>query len=229
MSRHTRTICCLVATLGIGLSSQALAWTPYGYGPYGPGYQGGYPEILPLVPSTGSGTYHQGAPAADDPSGAYAGQPGDPYGTRVPESPYGEPSAPPAPRQRGYSGYGSWPAPSWGYPDTGRRGFGAPPGFRIKRSTSEDAYGLTIELQGMSPEEVQIETGGQWLRISRESSAHQVQKDSFDDGRGFVRSFSYSTGTSSRRLSVPGDGDLSAMSREDGEGSIHIRIPRHRR
>jgi HSP20 family molecular chaperone IbpA len=88
---------------------------------------------------------------------------------------------------------------------------------------------LTVDLDGMGPEEVQIRTQGQSIVISRAHSAQELQKDSFDDGRGFVRSFSYSSGTSSRRLSVPRDADLSAMSREDGEGRIQIRIPRQGR
>lgn len=179
MSRHTRMACLLIAALGTGLSPLALAWTPYGYDPYGPGYRGGFPE-----------------------------------------------TAPPAPV---YPDYGPRPGPSWGYPDSGRPGFGRPPGFRLSRATSDDAYTLTIELEGMHPEEVQISTQANWILVSRDRSERQVQKDSFDDGRGFVRSFSYSSDTTSRRMSVPRDGDLSAMSREDSETSIHIRIPRRGR
>jgi HSP20 family molecular chaperone IbpA len=134
--------------LGIALPSLASAWTPYGYGPYGPDYQPGYPVTT------------------------------------------------------------------------------APSGFRLSREASDDAYSLTIELDGTSPEEVQVRPQGRWIVISREHTEQQVQKDSFGDGRGFTRSFSYSSGTANRRLSVPRDGDLSAMSREDGDGTIRIRIPR---
>jgi hypothetical protein len=64
--------------------------------------------------------------------------------------------------------------------------------------------------------------------IGREQNEQKIQKDTFDDGRGYMHSYSYSTGTRSRRLSVPHDGDLSAMTREDGEDRIVVRIPRRR-
>jgi HSP20 family molecular chaperone IbpA len=101
--------------------------------------------------------------------------------------------------------------------------------MRISRDASAEAYGLTIELDGIDTAAVQVSAVGQSLVISRERSEQQVQEDSFDDGRGFVRSFSYSSGSASRRVSVPPDGDLSAMRREDGDGRIRITIPRQGR
>jgi HSP20 family molecular chaperone IbpA len=98
--------------------------------------------------------------------------------------------------------------------------------MHISRATTPDAYELTIELAGASPQDVQVRAQGQSILISRESSTQQVQKDSFGNGRGYTRSFSYSSGTSSRRLRVPQDADLSAMSRTDAESSVVIRIPR---
>lgn len=130
------------------------------------------------------------------------------------------------PPEQAYPGYGPWSGPSWGYPGSRGRGSGSRAGFRISRGASDDAYTISIGLEGMAPEEVQVRAEGQSLLISREHSARHVQKDSFDDGRGYMRSFSYSSGTSSRRLSVPRDADLSAMSREDRDDSIFIRIPR---
>jgi hypothetical protein len=76
---------------------------------------------------------------------------------------------------------------------------------------------------------VQIQTRGQWIRISQIGSRQQVQEDTFDQGRGFMRSYSYSSGTASRQFSVPSDGDLSAMKREESGETIHITIPRRQR
>lgn len=200
MSKHIRTTYLLFAALGIGLSPLVMAWTPYGYGPYDPGYRGGY-----------------------------GGQSGYPPGAQAPQAADSDAASDTAPIAPLYPDFGPGPGPSWAYPGSGVPSFGRPPGFRISRATSNDAYSLTIHLHGMSPEEVQVRAQGQSLVISRERTEQQIQKDSFDDGRGFMRSFSYSSGTSSRRLTVPRDADLSAMSREDGEESIHIRIPRHGR
>lgn len=229
MSERARTCCRLVAALAIGFSWQVLAWTPYGYGPYGPGYQSGYPETLPPAPPIGSDAYQPRVPPVTDPSSGIGVRPIHPYGGWAPVSPWSDYGAPMTPPGREFPGYRSAPGPSRGYAGSGARSFGPPPGFRISRATSEDAYTVTIYLEGVTPEEIQVEARGQWIRVSRDSSAQSVQEDSFDDGRGFMRSFSYSTGTSSRRLSVPRDGDLTAMSRDDGEKSIRIRIPRHRR
>lgn len=81
----------------------------------------------------------------------------------------------------------------------------------------------------MDPETIQVHTQDHWLLLRRTHSAQQTRNDDLGDGRGFTRSFSYSSGATSRRLSVPGDGILSAMSREDGEDNIRIRIPRRGR
>jgi len=78
----------------------------------------------------------------------------------------------------------------------------------------------------MGSETVRIRTQGPWILLSRTYSAQQTRKDGFDDGRGSRHSFSYSSGTTNRRLSVPPDAILSAMSREDGTDSIRLRIPR---
>ncbi len=217
MARNIRPTCLLVAVLGIGPASSAIAWTSYGYGPYGPGYRGGYPEAALPEPPPGAGTYGLGL----TPPAGYVGHLPFLYG---PEATLGFPSnaVPAAPVD---PGYGS----PWGPPDSGDWGFGGPAGFRISRATSDDAYTFTIALDGMSPETVQVRTQGHWLLVSRTHSAREVQEDNFDDGRGFMRSFSYSSGTTNHRLSVPADGVLSAMSREDGKDSIRIRIPRRGR
>lgn len=230
MSRHTRTTCVLGGALAIVLSQPILAGTPYGYGPYDPGGQGGYPEMAPFDRWTGGRIYRPDHPCSANPFGDGSGdRSGSSFGAGAPASPYRMPPPTTAPAVPAYPDYGPGSRPSRGPSSFGDRGFGAPSGFRISRTTSDDAYTLTIGLEGMAPEELQVSTQGQWILLSRERSAQQVQKDDLDDGRGFTRSFSYSTGTSSRRLSVPRDGDLSAMTREDDVGSIRIRIPRRGR
>jgi len=225
MWRNIRPVCFLVAALGISPASSVMAWTPYGYGPYSPGYQGGYPP----EPSPGAGTYGPGLPPPIERSGGYAGRWPPRHGPETPPAPYGDtPQDALSPVPAG-PGYGSQPYPPWGYPDSGGRGFGRPTGFRISRATSDDAYTLTIALDGMGPETVQVRTEGHRILLSRTYSSRQTRKDGLDDGRGLVRGFSYSSGTTSRRLSVPPDAILSAMSREDGTDSIRLRIPRRGR
>jgi hypothetical protein len=226
MSSHRRATCLLSAILGITMSSLALAWTPYISGPVDPDYRGGYLETSPPVSPTEPGILGPGLPPPDYPRGGYGNRWAFPPGTEVPQVPYGEVSPGAEPFEQGYPGYRPWLGPPHGHPGFSQRSFASPAGFRISRRASNDAYDMTIELDGMSPEEVQVRPQGNWILISRESSAQQVQNDSFDDGRGYMRSFSYSSGRTSRRVSVPRDGNLSAMSREDGESSIHIHIPR---
>lgn len=232
MWRNIRPICLPVAVLGIGLASLAssvMAWTSHGYGPYGPGYQGGYPK-----PPTRAGSYGPGLSLPIDRSGGYAGGGWPPrYGSQAPAS-YGDThqdALSPAPAAPGYGSrpYPPRSHPPGGHPDSGRRGFRGPAGFQISRATSDDAYILTIALAGMGPETVQIRTQGHWLLLSRTHSVRQTRKDNFDDGRGSMRSFSYSSGITNRRLAVPPDAILSAMSREDGTDSIRLRIPRRGR
>jgi len=207
-----------------------MAWTPYGYGPYGPGYYGVYPGAIPPELRTGAMTDEPQLPPSVGPGGGSASPSGDQSSVETQQPPYGEsPYEGVAPPMQAYPGYGPWSGPPWGSPSFGGASFGPPSRFRISRATSDDAYTLTIGLDGMSPEEVQVRAQGQWITISRKHTEQREQNDSFDDGHGFMRSFSYSSGTASRRLSVPADGDLSAMSREDGGGSILIRIPRRAR
>jgi HSP20 family molecular chaperone IbpA len=102
-------------------------------------------------------------------------------------------------------------------------------GMQISREATPEAYVLTIHLHGVKPEQVQIQTRGQWMRISEVGSQQQVQEDTFDQGRGYVHSYSYSSGSASRQFSVPRDGDLSAMKREDSGDTIRVSIPRKKR
>ena len=228
MSRQIRPAVVLIAALGVAMSPLAAAWTPYGYGPYGSGQYPGYPEA-PTYPQTEAGAYEPAPPPPAYPPSPYGSRMDRPYQANAPQVDVGAPPAGQAPWAQGYPGAGARSGGPWEPRDSGGRGFGPPSGFRLQREVSEDAYTLTIELNGMGPEEIQARAQGQWIILSRERTEQQVQNDSFDDGRGYRRSFSYSSGTASRRLSVPGDGDLSAMSREDGEDSVRIRIPRRSR
>jgi hypothetical protein len=228
MSRPCGATCLLVATFGFVLSSPASAWTPYGPGPYGPDNPGQYREgALPPSPAEPESDSSRAPPSDYDP-GRGGSQGGSPYGGEAPRTRQGDVFPIPKPPQPDLPGYGSQPFPPWGYGYAPSREqvFGPPARFRISRQTSDDAYNLTIGLDGIAPDEVQVRAQGHWILISRQRSEQQIQKDSFDDGRGYRRSFSYSSGTTSRRLSVPPDGDLSAMSRDDGESSIRISIPR---
>jgi len=228
MWRNIRTVCFLVVAPAIGLAPPAMAGRPYGYGPYGPGYQGGYPATALPEPPTGAGTYGPSLPPLVDGSGGYAGRWSPRYSPETPliPFPYGEPSQDASSPAPAAPGYGSRPHPPWGHPDSGGRGFGGSAGFRVSRQTADDAYILTIALDGMGPETVQVRTQGHWVLLSRTYSTRQTRKDSLDDGRGFIRSFSYSSGTTNRRLPVPPDAVLSAMSREDSADDIRLRIPR---
>lgn len=226
MSKQIQPAAIFVAALGVSVSLPALAWTPYGYGPYGPGYDPAQPQTAQPLPPMGGGSSELPPQSAYPPRG-YDRQQQFPYGGGAPNGFFGE--YPPASPPQSYPGLGPRAGGPWGPSAAGGRRFGPPAGFRLAREASDDAYTLTVELDGMNPEQIQVRTQGQWIVLSQERTEQRDQRDGFDDGRGFRRSFSYSSGTASRRLSVPSDGDLSAMSREDKEGTVRIRIPRRGR
>lgn len=99
-------------------------------------------------------------------------------------------------------------------------------GLRIQQSATDDAYLLDIQLSGVGPEQIKVEARGPWLRITQDNSAQASQEETFSDGRGWRRSFSYSSATASRTLRVPRDGDTSALQRQDTPDAVHIAIPR---
>lgn len=225
----------------------ALAWTPEpppGYGPPNVGYPGfppayGYPEMGPPAAPWGArrGTAPagheagpQGTPAPGlttppsgsetavqaPPSGAEAGgsppSPRGPNGEPVPfGAPYGYPYGPPP-----FSRWGDRP--------------GAMPGqLRVTREVTDDAYVVHILVSDGKTEEVQVTPLGRSLAISRSADSETVQEDSFDEGRGYQRSFSFSRGAVSRRIPLPMDADLANMTREAKDGTITLRIPRSAR
>ena len=231
MSRTIRTAGLLSAIVAVGASPLASAWTPYGYGYGYGGDQQGYPYSSQQDPEPAAG--------GEEPGG-FPPPPGfPPYGpSRGGAYPYGPPwssgggdagagaGAGPSPQTGPFPGYGPPPGYPGAYPGANQRGYTQTSSFRVSRETSDDAYILNIEVQGIEPAQLQVTTQGQRLRIRSELSQQQLQDDSFDEGRGSMRSYSFSTGTASRHLTVPPDGDLSTMRRENGEQSVRIVIPR---
>ena len=198
-----------------------LAWTPYGGGP-GQGYPGG-PE--------------QGAPM--DPGGApfgYGGGSGRDFGPG-----FGEDFCPdfdqffgrPFPGRTGEGRDWTPPlGPRASGPESYQGGFGRggpmgrSDGLRIDRRATDDAYLLDIQLSGIKPAEVEVRVQGPWVLISRTSSAQSNQEETMSDGRGYRRSFSYSSGSMSRRFNLPPDADGAALQRQDADDAVHISIPR---
>jgi HSP20 family molecular chaperone IbpA len=103
-----------------------------------------------------------------------------------------------------------------------------PGSMRIEQSATDEAYLLDIRLSGVKPTEVKIEARGPWILVTRDTSAQASEEETFSDGRGYRRSFSYSSGRANRRFNVPRDGDTTAMQRQDTEDAIRIAIPRTR-
>lgn len=213
--RKTRPLLAAMAIVG---SAAADAWTPFGFGPYGPDYQSAGPPPDSQVPAE-QGLETGTPPTPDHPTYGVGPQlpfPGRPY--QGPEG-YGA-------QQPAYPPYGAGP----GFPGMGRPGYGGPPGrLQISRRATEDSYIIEVQLNGMKPEEVQVSTRGNWISVGRDQSRHEVREDNFDQGRGYSRSYSFSSGSASRRFSVPGDADLEAMTQEESEGVLRIFIPRRRR
>jgi HSP20 family molecular chaperone IbpA len=98
--------------------------------------------------------------------------------------------------------------------------------MQIQQSATDEAYLLDIQLSGVKPDQIRVEANGPWVLVTRDDSAETTQEETFSDGTGYRRSFSYSSGRSSRRFKVPRDGDTAAMQRQDGEDAVRISIPR---
>jgi HSP20 family molecular chaperone IbpA len=194
-----------------------LAWTPYGGGP-GQGYPGGPEQGPPMDPG--------GAPFG------YGRDFGPGFGDdfyRDLDRFFGRPIPGRAGEGRG------WTPPSGGResgPESYQGGFGRggpmgqSGGLRIERRATDDAYLLDIQLAGIKPAEVEVRVQGPWVLISRTSSAESKQEETMSDGRGYRRSFSYSSGSMSRRFNLPPDANGAALQRQDADDAIHISIPR---
>jgi len=110
-----------------------------------------------------------------------------------------------------------------------RSGYGGPSGpLQISRHATEDAYIIDIRLDDMKPADIQVSTQGNWISVSRDQSRQEVREDSFEQGRGYSRSYSFSSGSASRRFNIPRDADLEALTRAEREGVLRILIPRRR-
>jgi len=217
MSRPAHKARLLLAAIAILGSKAAGAWTPYGYGPYGTS------QPPPMPPSDTRAPADQRSDADAPPRVAYPR-----YGA-APEFPLpGGPSF-------GPEGYGPrWPAypptgPGPGFPGvdgSGRRGPSTP--LQISRHATADAYVIDVRLDDMHADDIQISTRGNWIRVSRDQSRQEVREDSFEQGGGYSRSYSFSSANASRRFNVPGDADLDALTREEKDGVLRILIPRRR-
>lgn len=124
-------------------------------------------------------------------------------------------------------GYGppSWDnAGPYGY-SPGMRA-GPREGLRIIRDADANAYYILISTGDVAPQAVQVRIEGRWLLVGIDRSRQDSVQQSFDEGRGYQRSFSYSTGQTNRRLTVPQDADTAGMRREDGDREVRITLPR---
>jgi len=106
---------------------------------------------------------------------------------------------------------------------------GGPSGpLQISRRATQNAYIIEIPVTEISADDLQITTQGNWISIGRKQSQQETREDTFDQGRGFARSYSFSSGSASRRFSVPGDADMQAMTREESDGVLRLVIPRRK-
>lgn len=129
------------------------------------------------------------------------------------------------------SPYGQWPMPDYGPPSGGYAqpyGYGAAPqrGLRIIRDADPSAYYILVSTGGIEPVAVQVRTEGRWILIGVDRSKQDSTEQQFSDGRGYVRSYSFSTGLTNRRFTLPQDADLQGMQRENGDNEVRITIPR---
>ena len=219
MSRLSRKTYPLLAAFSMLGSAAASAWTPYGADPYGPNAQSAGPPPDAQAPVTrdpgaaapGFQGLHQVPGTAPDSSFPGASPRPDGYGPQPPAySPFGP--GPGFQRMEPRSGYGGASGP-----------------LQISRHTTDDAYVIDIQLNGMKPEDIQVSTRGSWISVSRDQSRQEVREDSFEQNRGYSRSYSFSSGSASRRFNVPRDADLTAMTREVSEDVLRILIPRRPR
>jgi hypothetical protein len=188
-----------LATASLFFAGVAAAWTPYdGAAPYGYG-----------VGPAGSPPAEQQPPADDG----------------------RQPSPPPYSMQPGYHvqppGYPMQPPGFPMRPIGHSRSRPQPPGqLRLSPEVRDDAYVLTIDLDGQDAADVDVSPQGNALVITHRRSANTEYDQRFDNGRGYQRGWSWSSGQSSRRLPVPPDADMSGMRREQTEQQVRIIIPR---
>ncbi|MBK5941374.1 Hsp20/alpha crystallin family protein [Halochromatium roseum] len=122
------------------------------------------------------------------------------------------------------------PAPAMPYraplPDSGAGHRWSTGQVRMTQERTEEAYILIIDLNGLAPDNVQVRPFGQNVLVRTRRDAHTRRSETFDDGRGYRESYRVSTGSSTRRLPVPPDGDVLGLTREDGAEQVRVLIPR---
>lgn len=117
-----------------------------------------------------------------------------------------------------FYGYPGYERPSTPAPTNIRRG-GA---IRIEKSQDEQGYHLLIHTNGdVDPESVQVTVKGNSLLIERQQSMQQEERN--DEGRFY--SFSRSSSSFRRRISLPRDADVAGMQRTVDRGVISITLP----
>lgn len=192
----------LAATALLALAGAAAAWTRYGPPPYGP--QPGQPMMPLPYPPPGS-AYHMPGQFPALPRAASAAD------TTAPAAPAQHPG------QERSGTLRSYPA--------AERPEGIGNAAFTQHMTADD-YILDIDIDGVDPTQVQVDAFGRALIVRIQRSMEVHREETLDDGRGVARSFSWSSGRSARRLSVPPDGDLDRLTREDSDERVRIVIPR---
>ncbi len=92
---------------------------------------------------------------------------------------------------------------------------------------TDDGYRLTIGLnEGQKAEDIQVEPRGRGLLIRSERENFTRSERDLQNGQGFSRSFSFSSGRFQRHIGAPPDADLGAMTRSDEEQRVIIILPR---
>ncbi|EGV33061.1 hypothetical protein ThidrDRAFT_0739 [Thiorhodococcus drewsii AZ1] len=99
------------------------------------------------------------------------------------------------------------------------------PQLEIRRALRGDAYVVDVLLQNIEPDAVEIRPAGQGLLIRYDTERRVDRENQLPNG-GYASSYSVSHGAASRRVGLPRDADLSAMSTEIEDGVIQVRIPR---
>lgn len=97
-----------------------------------------------------------------------------------------------------------------------------PVSIRTQQDMTDEGYRLSVYVNGIKPNELQIKTEAHALVISVET-AEQRQEQNDDQRYYFSRS---STMNYSKRIFVPMDGDLQSMRRTDEENRVELIIPR---
>jgi HSP20 family molecular chaperone IbpA len=110
-------------------------------------------------------------------------------------------------------------------PETGEIAFDFA-GLRLTQSRTDTEYQLNIDLRGLPPEQVQIRPTGRGLLLVVRRTTEMTREETFGDGRGYARSWGFSSGQRTKRLPAPPDADVRAMQREDGPEHIRVSIPR---